>query len=118
MHVNSHPHRAGTSSPDVIPDTRADQRFCVAGNSGNPPGNPAKNPPETPGETRSLRSVAATNLRRGRHLRAVRDCGPGDQLDLFAAGCDQHGTPAGRRCALCFDQLDLFGPGPAGGDAA
>lgn len=114
MHVNSHPHRAGTSSPDVIPDTPADQRFCCSRNSENPPGNPA----ETPRETRSLRTVAATNLRRGRHLRAVRDSGPGDQLDLFAAGCDQHGTPAGRRCALCFDQLDLFGPDPAGGDAA
>lgn len=114
MHVNSHPHRAGTSSPDVIPGNPADQHFCRSRNSENPPGNPAKNPPET----RSLRSVAATNMRRGRHLRPVRDGdrgNPGGQLDLFAAGCDQHGTPAGRRCALCFDQLDLFGPG---GDAA
>lgn len=116
MHVNSHPYRAGTSSPDVIPGNPADQHFRRSRNSKNPPGNPAKNPPETQRETRSLRSVAATHMRRGRHLRPVRDGDlSADQLDLFAAGCDQHGTPAGRRCALCFDQLDLFGPG---GDAA
>lgn len=63
-------------------------------------------------QPRPLRAVAATHLRRGRHLRAVPEPAPAIvQLDLFAAGCEDHGTPPGRSCALCLDQLELFGPG-------
>lgn len=121
MHANPYPPRASTAAPGVSPGHSINQGFSET--MANPTrettrGTSHETPRETPETTRAnrpLRAVAATNLRRGRHLRAVRDCGPTEQLDLFAAGCDQHGTPAGQRCELCLDQLDLFGPG---GDVA
>lgn len=122
MHSNPYTPRASTAAPGVSPCHSDDQQvssFSSADNSQALAETTAKTKPESNAgsvETRSLRTVAATNLRRGRrHLRPVRNCGPTAQLDLFTAGCTEHGTPTGNRCALCLDQLDLFGPG---GDAA
>lgn len=66
----------------------------------------AGNSAETP-----LRAQARRHLRRQRHTRGRKLAA---QPDLFTAGCDTHGTPTGRECALCLDQLEL----PFDGDGA
>lgn len=50
---------------------------------------------------RPLRQVAGDHLARGRKRR--RHAPAGAEL-----ACTVHEVPAGRRCALCADQLDLF----------
>lgn len=116
MNANPYPPRPGTGSPGVPPGHSVDQQVSetTTRTSAKTTAKTATESNAGSVETRSLRTVAATNLRRGRHLRPVHNCGPTAQLDLFTAGCEEHGTQPDNRCALCLDQLPL----PFGGDAA